>query len=73
MTNIPNFAEDLLTHNHEEADTLMILHSIDVAKRNPFQELTVCSPDTDVFLLLIYYQRSLCNQTVFKTGMLTYS
>ena len=73
MTNIPSFAEDLLSHNLEEADTLMILHSIDVAKRNPFQELIVSSPDTDVFLLLIYYQQSICNQTVFKTGMLTYS
>lgn len=69
MTNIPGFNAHLLSHNHEEADTLLILHAIDVARSDPFQKLIVQSPDTDVFLLLIYYQRSLCNHTIFKTGI----
>ena len=41
---------------------------IDVAKRNPFDELLVSSPDTDVLLLLIYFYKDLCNQTRFLTG-----
>ena len=45
----------LLSHNYEEADTLIILHAVDVAANDPFKELTIWSPDTDVFLLLIYY------------------
>ena len=69
MTNIPGFNAHLLSHNHEEADTLLILHAIDVARSDPFQKLIVQSPDTDVFLLLIYYQRRLCNHTIFKTGI----
>ena len=68
ISNINNFPEELQVHNHEEADTLIILHALYVSQRDPFQELTICSPDTDVFLLLIYYQRSLCNLTVFRTG-----
>ena len=44
------------------------MHAVDVAANDPFKELTVWSPDTDVFLLLIYYQQSLCNRTLFHTG-----
>ena len=35
---------------------------------DPFKEVTICSPDTDVFLLLVYYQPNLCSKTVFRTG-----
>ena len=42
-------------HDHEEADTLLIIQSIDVAKDDPFTECVIFSPDTDVFLLLIHY------------------
>ena len=60
ITNIPHFSP--------EADTWLILHSIDVATMDPFKEVTICSPDTDVFLLLVYYQPNLCSKTVFRTG-----
>ena len=49
-TNISNFDNNLRVHCHEEADT-----RIDVAKRDPFQELYIDCCDTDVFLLLVYY------------------
>ena len=55
-------SSDLYKHDHEEADTLLILYGIDVAKNGPF----VCSPDTDVFLLLISFYKSLC--TLFRIG-----
>ena len=61
-------SSDLCNHDHEEADTLLILYGIDVAKDDPFQELIVCSPDTDVFLLLISFYKSLCTHTLFRTG-----
>ena len=67
-SNLPNFDVMLLSHNQEEADTLIVLHGIDVAKRNPFDELVVSSPDTDVLLLFIYFYKDLCNQTRFLTG-----
>ena len=38
ITNIPEFSDDLKNHHHEEADTLLVLHAIDVARRNPFDE-----------------------------------
>ena len=31
-------------------------------------ELIINSPDTDEFLLLVYYQTKLCNKTLFSTG-----
>ena len=58
----------LYTHEQEEADTLMILYGIEVAHMNPFQELIVCSPDTDVLLLLIFFYQELCTHTIFRTG-----
>ena len=58
----------LKSHDHEEADTLIVLYGVDVAKKNPFQDLVVVSPDTDVLLLLIAFYKSLCANTVFKTG-----
>ena len=48
-------------HDHEEADTLLVLQAIDVANRYPFTEVVVFSPDTDVFLLLVHLLR--CSTT----------
>ena len=59
---------DLATHDHEEADTLMILHCHFVAQQDPFTECVIFSPDTDVFLLLIYHFPTLCHNTIFRTG-----
>ena len=66
-TNVP-ISPNLLSHEHEEADTLIILYGIEAARLNPFQELVVCSPDTDVLLLLIHYYEQLCTHTIFQTG-----
>ena len=35
---------------------------------NPFQELIVCSPDTDVLLLLKFFYQELYTRTIFRTG-----
>ena len=51
-----------------EADTLLLLHAADVSARNPFTELHIYSPDTDVFLLTIHKYPILCASTAFKTG-----
>ena len=40
----------LLTHSHEEADTLIVLHALTIQKD---AEVIVDSPDTDVIILLI--------------------
>ena len=65
-TNISNFDNNLRVHSREEADTLIVLHGIDVAKRDLFQELYIDCCDTDVFLLLFYYFEKLCTRTVFN-------
>ena len=59
VSNIESYPDEMKTHDHEEADTLLILQALDVAKRNPSTECVIYSPDTDVFLLLIYYYHSL--------------
>ena len=40
------FTEELENHDLEEADTLLILHAIDVARKDIFTECYVYSPDT---------------------------
>ena len=65
-TNISNFENNLRVPCHEEADTLIVLHRIDVAKHDPFQELYIDWWDTDVFLLLLYYFEKICTRTVFN-------
>ena len=65
-TNISNFGNNLHVHCHEEADTLIVLHGINVAKRDLFQELYIACFDTDVFLLFLYYFEKLCMRTVFN-------
>ena len=59
---------ELMNHDHEEADTLLILHALDVAKDNAFKGMYRPFADTDVFLLLIYYYHSLPHLTYFQTG-----
>ena len=52
-------------HSHEETDNLIVLQSIDVANSNPFCQLYVAFPDTDVLLLLLHFYRRMCNNTIF--------
>ena len=67
ISNLEDFAREMMTHDHEEADTLLLLHAADVSARNPFTELHIYSPDTDVFLLTIHKYPILCANTAFKT------
>ena len=38
VTNLSDFSMELMKHDHEEADTMLVLHTIDVAKQNLFLE-----------------------------------
>lgn len=67
-SNIQDSIEDVATHDHEEADTLIVLHCLNIARQNPFSECTVYSPDTDVFLLLIHHYDMLPQALHFRTG-----
>ena len=58
----------MMTHDHEEVDTLLLLHGADVSARNPFTKLHIYFPDTDVFLRTIHKFPILCANTEFKTG-----
>jgi len=58
----------LLEHNHEEADTLMILQAKNVYYIDRFSEVYISSSDTDAFLLLIYFYPKLCYATIFRLG-----
>ena len=53
-------------HSHDEADSLIVLHLIEVAQRNPLCQLYVACSDTDVLLLLLYFYPQICNNTVFQ-------
>ena len=67
VTNIADLDPDLKTYNQEEADTGIVLHALDVSRRNPFSELVISCSDTDVLLILLNYFEELCVSTVFKT------
>ena len=64
-SNIVDFPDELKFHSREEADTLIVLQSTDVAKSNPFCQLYVVCSDTDVLLLLLYVYPQICNNTIF--------
>ena len=68
MTNIENYPPDLEYHNHEEADTLIMLQAKNVADMYPNCEIYILSPDTDVFLLAIHFYRKLCPKLIYLTG-----
>ena len=63
-TNIPDLDPAFSNHKQEEADTSIVLHAIDVTRRNPFLDLTISCSDTDV---LLHYFEDLCSTTVFST------
>ena len=43
----------MTTHGHEEADTMIPLHVVDIVRRSKLRTIDVWSPDTDVLVLLI--------------------
>ena len=51
VSNIVGYSNELQEHDHEEADTLLILHAVDTAKLNPFSKCVVYSPDTECIIL----------------------
>jgi hypothetical protein len=67
-SNCQELIDGMAIHDHEEADTLIILHCLNIARNNPFSECTVYSPDTDVFLLLIHHYEMLTQALMFRTG-----
>ena len=45
--------EDMATHSHEEADTMIPLHVLDVLHETKLKVIDFWSPDTDVLILFI--------------------
>ena len=66
-SNIESFPDVMKTHDHEETDTLLILHCFNIARRDPFTACTVYSPDTGVLLLLTHFYPSLPQSLLFHT------
>ena len=68
VSNVPEIDGRFNGNTHEEADTLVILHTIDVAHLNPFWHVWIMSLDTDVLLLLIHYYPQLPVLVLFESG-----
>lgn len=67
VTNILDLDPELKSYTHEEADTGIVLHAIDVCKRDPFTDLVISCSDTDVLLILLHYFDELSSSTIFRT------
>ena len=67
FSNLADLEESLKTYGQEEADTGIVLHAIDVCRRDPFSELTISCSDTDVLLIVLNYFKQLPSITIFKT------
>ena len=57
--------DNLASHSQEEADTLLLLHATTISDD---AELTISSPDTDVFLQIIRMYPKLPKEVFFLTG-----
>ena len=68
ISNISDIDARLKDHCHKEADTYIVLHSLDVTKRNPLTDLIVYCCDTDVLLVLLHCFGELCSSTIFHTA-----
>ena len=67
ITNVDKLNENLKSHSHEEADTCIFLHALDVTARNLFTELVVYCSDNDVLLQLLHYFNDICSSTIFRS------
>ena len=56
-----------MTYDHEEADTGIVLHAIDISIRNQFTDLSIVYDDMDVLLILLHYVGDLSVSTNFVT------
>ena len=65
-TPLPNLAS-----SQEEADTLIILHSLNADQKaaNEDASIVIHSPDTDVFILLLAFCQKFCHPLYFDTGV----
>ena len=65
-TPLPNLAS-----SQEEADTLIILHSLNADQKaaNEDASIVIHSPDTDVFILLLAFCHKFCHPLYFDTGI----
>ena len=43
-----------MTYGHEEADTGIVPHSIDISTRYPFTDFSIVCDDKDVLLILLH-------------------
>ena len=68
ISNLEDFTKETMTNDHEEADTLLLLHVADVSARNRFTEFHICSPDTNVLPLTIHKYPILCANTAVTTS-----
>ena len=55
-----------LSCDHEEADTRLLVHSKHAAA--DFEDIVICSPDTDVFILLLGQNQAIQSNLFFHTG-----
>ena len=59
-----------LESNHEEGDTKIVLHLLNIASsRSEDATITVRSPDTDVFVILLKYSSDVKQRILFDTGV----
>lgn len=55
-------------HEHVKADTLVIVQTNNVAKRDPFMEFYIYLPGTDVSLLFIHRCQMLTHVNIHKSS-----
>ena len=53
VTSIPDLDSDMEKYGQEEADTGIVLHVMNVCKRDPFTKFTISWSDIDVLLILL--------------------
>ena len=67
ITNLDDLDSNLKHYSHEEAHLGIVLHVIDVSRRDPFTEIVVSCSDTDVFLILLHYFEEITTGVAFRT------
>lgn len=63
MKNIRAFDHGLQGNNHEEADTVIILHCFKIGNMYPFREFVIFCSNRDVLVMLLYHYQNLYTQT----------
>jgi hypothetical protein len=66
-----NFNNQTSKNTHEEADTMVIMHAATLLSKDC--QLVVCSPDTDILLLLLHFNSIIPKKTYFFTGTIQHN